>query len=369
MQELKEKLALFNPELPLEKASTIPGGWYWDSEIDRLESRSLFRKCWLAVGRTDQVAEPGSFFTVEIAGESILVVRDKENTLRAFSNICRHRAARVTCKEHGKASFFQCRYHGWTYDLTGRLKGAPEFDGVVDFEREKNGLPAWSVETWGPLVFVHGGENPSPLSELTGPLNEQTRGLGLEKMQFARRTVYDLKCNWKIFVDNYLDGGYHVNTLHPSLGGVINYKEYRTEIHGKSSVQISPLRARDVHIGDISVSAVRSGDAAYYWWLHPNLMLNIYEGLMDTNIVFPMGPDRCRVVFDYYFSDANSPEKSRFIDDSIAVAHQVQLEDVDICEEVQHNLMSETYQTGRFSVRREAGGYHFHRLLARALQS
>ncbi|HXG13361.1 MAG TPA: SRPBCC family protein [Gemmataceae bacterium] len=366
---LREKLAAFDPDLPLERARTIPSSWYFDPEIYALECRTVFGNTWQAAGRLDQVAAPGCYFTADIAGEPILVVRDQEGVLRAFVNVCRHRAARVLEQPEGKATRLRCRYHGWTYDLAGRLRGTPEFDGVADFRREDHGLPALAADIWGPLVWVHLGRPAAPLAEYLAPLPERMAGLGLAALRFVERREYQLACNWKVFVDNYLDGGYHVNTVHPGLAGVLDYSQYRTEIAGHTAVQISPLRAAESGGADDSVSRVRTGDTAYYWWIYPNFMINIYQGVMDTNLVLPLGPDRCRVVFDFYFAQTEGPEAQRFIAESIAVGHQIQLEDIGICEEVQRGLASRSFDTGRFSVRREAAGYHFHRLLARQLQA
>src|SRR5262249_41929064 len=141
----------------LERAHTIPSLWYSDPEIYTAECQKVFGGTWQAIGRADQIAEPGSFCTAEIAGEPILVVRDEEGTLRAFHNVCRHRAARVIHEPSGKAGRLRCRYHGWTYDLTGRLRGTPEFEGVADFCRDEQGLVPLAVDTWGPLVWVHRG--------------------------------------------------------------------------------------------------------------------------------------------------------------------------------------------------------------------
>ncbi len=359
---LREKLSSFDPSLPLERARTIPAIWYTDPEIAALERRAVFGNSWQAVGRLDQVAEPGSYLTADVAGEPVLVVRGEDGVLRAFSNVCRHRAALVMPEAQGRASRLRCRYHGWTYDLQGRLAGTPEFQGVADFCREDHGLAALAVATWGPLVWVHLGPSPSPLADLVGPVDRRIAGTGWEALRFFERRAYTLNCNWKVFVDNYLDGGYHVNTVHPGLAGVLDYAHYRTEVEGDTSTQISPLKK-----GDDAVGKVRSGDWAYYAWFYPNFMLNLYAGVMDTNLVLPLGPDACRVVFDFYFADVDSPEARRYAADSIAVGHQVQLEDVGICEEVQRGLASRSYDTGRFSVRREAAGYHFHRLLARGL--
>jgi choline monooxygenase len=361
---LEELLRSFDPDLPLDQARTIPATWYFDPEVYAAECRTVFAGSWQMVGRAAQVAEPGSFLTADVAGEPILVVRDGEGVLRAFANVCRHRAARVVPEAEGRATRLRCRYHGWTYDLSGRLRGTPEFDGVADFGREDNGLAPLQVALWGPLVFVCAARDPVPLSEFLAPLPERTAKLGLQTLRFAARREYDLACNWKVFVDNYLDGGYHVNTIHPGLASVIDYTHYRTEIAGQTSVQISPLRREAVRSDADSVGQVRTGDTAYYWWVFPNLMLNLYQGVMDTNLVLPLGPGACRVVFDFYFAPAHD---ARFISESMAVADQIQREDAGICEEVQRGLASRTFHTGRFSVRREAAGYHFHRLLASRL--
>ncbi len=364
---IEEQFHRFDPSLPLEQARTIPASWYSHAEVHDAERHAVFGNTWQAVGRADQVAEPGSYFTADVAGEPIAVVRDGDGTLRAFSNVCRHRGARVLCEEQGRATKMRCRYHGWTYDLTGRLRGTPEFDGVAGFCRESNGLPPLAVAEWGPIVWAHLGPNPPPLVEQIGPLMERSAGLGVERLRFVGRKEYVLACNWKVFVDNFLDGGYHVNTIHPGLAGVIDYSRYRTDVFGLSSVQVSPLTAKSD--SDPAVQSVRAGDSAYYWWVFPNFMLNLYQGVMDTNLVLPLSPTSCRVVFDFYFADTEGESARAFIARSLEVAHQVQQEDVGVCEEVQRGLASRWYDTGRFSVKREAGGYHFHQLLARWLQA
>jgi choline monooxygenase len=360
---LQQTLSLFDPDLPLERARTIPALWYADPEVNAAERRTVFGGTWQAIGRADQVREPGQFFTIDLAGEPLVVVRGDDGELRAFFNVCRNRAARVVPDVEGCATRLRCRYHGWTYDLCGRLRGTPEFDGVAEFRREDNGLPPVAVAAWGPLIWAHLGPNPPPLTEYLAPLSAREPLLKLDSLRFAARREYRLECNWKVFVDNYLDGGYHVNTVHPGLAGVLDYSQYRTEIVGNTAVQISPLQASDDAVG-----GVRSGGNAYYWWVFPNVMLNLYEGVMDINLVLPLGPDACRVVFDFYFAETGGPETQAFQARSMEVAHQIQLEDVGICEEVQRGLKSRSFDRGRFSVRREAAGYHFHQLLARQLR-
>jgi choline monooxygenase len=363
--QIAQLLNAFDETLPLSQARTIPSAWYFDPGIYALECQKVFGDTWQYAGRAEQVREPGSFLTVEIAGEPILVVRDEQGELRAFHNVCRHRAAQVINEPCGKLTKLRCRYHGWTYDLKGRLRGTPEFDGTEDFCKDSQGLVPMAIDTCGPFVFVHQGKPRQALAEFLAPFPERTRGMGLETLRFAGRSEYDIECNWKVYVDNYQDGGYHVNTVHPGLAGALDYAHYRTETHGQTSVQISPIKASD----DPTVSRVRAGTHAYYWWLFPNLMINLYQGVMDTNWVLPLGPDRCRVRFDFYFADLDGEEARQFNADSMAVAHQVQVEDIGVCEEVQRGLKSRSYSTGRFSVKREAGGYYFHQLLARQLRT
>jgi choline monooxygenase len=365
-ETLRSRLAAFDPDLPLERARTIPASWYFDPEVAELERRAVFGEAWHVAGRRELVDRPGAFLTAALAGEPVVAVRAADGVLRAFHNVCRHRAAMVVTEECGTATKLRCRYHGWTYDLEGRLRGTPEFDGVADFRREDQGLPGLAVDTWGPLVWVHAGASPPPLADYLDPLPARAAAAGLDRLRFAGRRAYDVACNWKVYVDNYLDGGYHINTVHPGLAGVIDYTHYRTEVFGHASVQRSPLKPAGP--GD-AVGAVRAGAEAQYWWVYPNFMLNLYDGLADTNLVVPLGPERCRVVFDFYFADTEGPAAERFIRESIAVADQVQQEDVGICEEVQRGLRSRSYDTGRFSVRREAAGYHFHQLLGRRLQA
>ncbi len=362
---LRSKLAAYNPELSLECASTIPSLWYHDAQVYDHELNVVFRRTWQLAGRTSQVIEPGSFLTTEIAGEPIIVARDKDGTLRAFSNVCRHRAARVERRCEGKANAFACRYHGWNYDLTGALKTTPEFEGVAAFSKEDNSLPAWSVDTWGPWVFVHWKTPLQTLISYLDHLSPKMPEIDLNQYWFYKRASYDLHCNWKVFVDNYLDGGYHIRTIHPALSSVINYATYRSEIADRSSVQISPLKSA----GASEISRVRTGENAYYWWVHPNLMLNIYENTLDTNLVVPLGPNKCRVHIDFFATGDKGEKTTSFMEESVRAAHEVQLEDVDICEDAYRGICSDSYDTGRFSVKREAPGYYFHQLLARELQA
>lgn len=349
----------FDGGLPLEHALTLPSEWYVSPRAFESELAHVFGKEWIWAGRSDELKKPGTWITTQIGKESVVLTRDIEGELHAFSNICRHRAAKVCRSSLGEGSRLRCQYHGWTYDLSGCLKTTPEFDGASGFQKEKNSLPQFQIKEFGPWFFVSLNEKPASFHEQWEPFNRESKLYQLDSMKFFKRVEYSLKCNWKVFIDNYLDGGYHINTVHPKLAGVIPYSEYRSELFSRSSLQTAPLKPKKLD----EVSHVRKG-AAQYWWLYPNLMINLYEGIMDVNVVIPESVDSCRVIFDFYFQDT-SKSNLGFIEDSLKVAHQVQLEDQEICEEVQKGLESAFYRAGRFSVAREKTAYHFHQLLAR----
>jgi len=365
-QSVEDILNLYNPTNPLEKASTIPAPWYRDPRIESLELRSVFANSWQAVGRLDQVREKGEFFTADIANEPIVVVRGEDHQLRAFFNVCRHHAAAVVPESQGCAKQFRCPYHGWTYGIDGALKGMVEFDGVCNFDRADNGLVPIRVDSWENFVFVNLDGKAIPLQEFLGEVPALVAPLQLtKKLHYFDRRIYPLNCNWKVYVDNYLDGGYHVPHAHKGLSSVIEYTKYTIENFERACLQSSPLSS-DANTS-AEVGATRQG-RAFYLWIYPNFMINAYEGVMDTNLVLPLGPDKCAVVFDYYFADTTSAAESRNRE-SIAVSEVVQDEDMAICDAVQRGLHSRAYLAGRLSVRREAGEHLFHRLLHADLTS
>src|SRR5712664_3604806 len=358
--DIRELLNLYNPNDPLDHAWTITSPWYFDPGIHELEQRSAFAKTWQVVGRADQVREMGSFFTADLGGEPIVVARGDDGQLRAFYHVCRHHAAAVVTEAQGCAKQFRCPYHGWTYGNDGALKGMVEFEGVCDFDRAKNGLVPVAVDTWENFVFVNLDGAAGSLKDLLANVPELVAPLRLtEKLKFFDRRVYTLNCNWKVYVDNYLDGGYHVPHAHKGLSSVIEYTSYTIENFARACLQSSPLSS-DAK-SEKGVAATRQG-RAFYLWLYPNFMINAYEGVMDTNLVLPLAVDKCAVVFDYYFGDVSKKALKRN-QASIKVSEKVQDEDMAICDAVQRGLASRAYLAGRLSVRREAGEHLFHRLL------
>ena len=219
---------------------------------------------------------------------------------------------------------------------------------------------------WEKWVFVRlRPEGPSLDAFLGADLSSQMRALGLDDLHWMERRHYTLDCNWKVFVDNYLDGGYHVPHLHKGLDSVLDYNNYRIENGEHFCLQSSPLVSEGA---DARTAAVRKGDRSSYYWIYPNLMINCYGGVMDTNLVIPRAVDRTEVIFDFYFADVSEAARAANLA-SIDVSQRIQDEDVAICASVQRGLGSRAYSAGRLSVRREAGEHLFHRLLHADLKS
>jgi phenylpropionate dioxygenase-like ring-hydroxylating dioxygenase large terminal subunit len=354
----------FEPDLA--RAATLPADWYRDPAVLAREQERLFGRTWQLVGHRDQVACPGDFFTCTVAEEPVLVVRGEEAP-GALSNVCRHRAGPVAVGQ-GNRKAFSCGYHGWTYSQDGRLLGTPEWEGVQDFDRSRTALPRFRLESWGPLVFVNLDSAAPALRELLGPIPEETKGFPFERARFYKRLDYEIACNWKVYVDNYLEG-YHIPVVHPRLSRELDYGAYRTEVWAYASKQHAPLRRGQA--GD-SLYARRleegtSAEALYYW-VFPNLMLNFYPDNLQTNLILPLGPERTLTRFEWYWLDPDREEMARDWAGSFAFSDEVQKEDVAVCEAVQRGLASRTYDQGRYSVARENGLHHFHGLLARYLQ-
>lgn len=334
----------------LEYASTLPSRYYLEADVLREENRNIFARTWQLVGNAAQVREPGQFFTTVVADEPVLVVRGTDGVLRAMSNVCRHRAGPIARGE-GKRPVLQCGYHGWTYALDGRLLNTPEFEGVQDFDRASCVLPQFRVETWNELVFVNLDRAAESLTDFLGELLRDMPRRDYSGFRLAHHKTWELDCNWKVYVDNYLEG-YHIPIVHPGLFRELDYPSYRTETRRTYSIQHAPTRRPE---------RIRTGggnDEVRYFWIFPNLMLNVYPDNFSTNLIVPLGAGRTATLFDWYFKDPDEAKKQ--IDDTVAFSDEIQIEDIDICEAVQRGLRSSTYDAGRFSPRRENGVHHFH---------
>jgi len=352
----------FRFEPDLARASTIPASWYTDPAMLDREREKIFRRTWQFAAPLDQLRFPGNYVAVDVIGVPVVVTRDQDGTLRAFYNVCRHRAGTVA-KGSGNRKTLQCGYHGWTYGLDGALRSTPEFEGVEDFDKCDFGLHPIRVETWGPFAFVNMDPDAAPLLEVLGNIPEETSKFNFDGMRRVERRDYHLEANWKIYIDNYLEG-YHVPIAHPGLFRELDYENYRVDTYRYHSFQYAPIRP--VHTEDNAgrrYVAMEGDTNARYYWIFPNFMLNIYLGMLQINIIVPLSHDRTLTIFEWYFPDPGTPESWNTLHDSMGFSDEIQVEDIELCETVWRNMKAGIYDRGRFSVKRENGVHHFQGLI------
>lgn len=353
--DLARELDRFDPAAPIEVAATPPSSWYTAAQFFALESQSVLADGWHFACRAEQVAAPGSFACALVQREPIVLLRDSSGVLRGFFNVCRHHAAELVAGE-GRAESLVCPYHGWTYALDGRLLRAPGLGGIREFDRDSVNLVPVAVETLGPLVFVSAESNPAPLLGGLGSLPKRLGETDWEGLRFVERRRYELACNWKVVIDNYLDGGYHVAPLHGDLAGQLDLESYATEVGEDMALQT---------VG-AAPDSERLGAGAVYAWMYPGFMINRYGPVLDTNAVIALDVDRTAIVYDYFFAADCDAE---MIERSLAASDAVQREDTGVCESVQRGLASRGFQRGRYAPALERAAHHFHARLARQLRT
>lgn len=358
-------LSTFRFEPDLARATTIPARWYTDPAMLPLEQERIFGRTWQLAGRVEQLQSPGDYVTCTVAGEPLVITRDGAGRLHAFYNICRHRAGAVA-QGCGNRKSLQCLYHAWTYGLDGELLHTPEFEGVANFAKADYGLRPVRVDTWGPFLFVNLSDGGPSLAEVLGQIPAETAHMPLAQMRFYKRVDYTIACNWKVYVDNYLEG-YHIPAAHPGLFKELDYRLYRVETARYYSKQHAPLREKPDSLLRRNLEEGVAAQALYYW-VFPNLMLNLYPDNLQLNLIVPLDHERTLTIFEWYVLDTGRPDLAEDFARTFAFSDLVQKEDIEICELVQQRLRSRAYDVGRFSVQRENGVHHFHGLLCEHLQ-
>jgi choline monooxygenase len=320
---------------------------YVDPDRYEAERRVVFARQWTAVGATVAVASPGDYLSAWVAGYPLVVVNDA-GTLRAFHNVCRHRAGPLVDDESGTCTRFVCRYHGWAYALDGRLTSARDFGAEVD-SGEYSLIPA-HVADWRGLLFVALDPVESDLARWLGPVADHAAAFPLESFGVTHHSTHDLAANWKVYAENYQEG-YHIPLVHPGLNRQIDATRYEVDVDGSASVHRAPTRD----------GAVTDGA---WLWRFPGLALNLYPSGMCLESFWPTGPTSTRVEYTFCFAaDTPVEEAERAVAGSVAILD----EDRAICEAVQRNLASGLARPGVLSPRHEAGVALVQSLVADAL--
>jgi phenylpropionate dioxygenase-like ring-hydroxylating dioxygenase large terminal subunit len=363
------------PEIqnPVAEGWTLPASWYADVAVSALERERIFARAWQYAGRTDQVAGPGEYFVSQAGHVPILVVRGRDEALRAFVNVCRHRghpvASGAGCRET-----LQCPYHAWTYDLDGSLRRAPRSEREPGFDPSGLSLRSVSVETWGPFVFVNPDADASPLADTLGglPALVAESGVDLSRLRFHSHDEWPINSNWKVAVENFLEC-YHCPVAHPGFSKVIDvdpdaYLLSVSESYSSQVGKIRPSALADNGRAKGKAPYVPRGDVtqAQYHLIWPNTTISIEAGPMNVAMErwVPTGLGTSLEVTDYFFGE-DVPEAQ--VQEVIEFGSQVGMEDLALCESVQAGLESRMVPQGRLMLGSEPLIHDFQKKVVAAL--
>ncbi|HJX28020.1 MAG TPA: aromatic ring-hydroxylating dioxygenase subunit alpha [Thermoanaerobaculia bacterium] len=356
----------WNIDEDIRRAETLPAEVYRDPRYFALARERVFARSWQWVADTDAMRVPGQVLPVTllegVLDEPLLFTRSAEDEVRCLSNVCTHRGTLV-CEAAGVLPALRCRYHGRRFALDGRFLSMPEFSAAEGFPSGRDHLRQVPFATWGKLVFA--ALDPAiPFSELIAEMDARVGFLPLREavLDPSRSRDYLVRANWALYCDNYLEG-FHIPYVHAALADALDYGEYRTELFPWSNLQLGVASGAD-DVFDLPPGHPDAGlrVAAWYFWLFPNTMVNVYPWGISLNVVRPLAPDRTRVSFLSYVWDPERLDRG-----AGAGLDRVEREDEAVVESVQRGVRSRIYHRGRYSPAREAGVHHFHRLLQRFL--
>jgi len=344
-----------------EGSKTLPGSLYTSAPTLADEMERLFARAWNCVGRASRLEKPGDYFLREIAGESIVVLRDGKETPRAFFNVCRHRGTRICREDSGRfTGTIQCPYHAWTYALDGALVGAPGMQEVEGFDKGGYPLHAAALAEWEGFLFVNIAREPEPFDKVWAPMRGRLDRFGLSGLQVGHRVVYDVGANWKLVFQNYSEC-LHCPTIHPKLATVLPYQS------GANDLTEGSFLGGYMEIKPPNVSATMSGRAcgrivsgdipesdrrrAYYYTLMPNLLLSLHPDYVNYYLVHPVAPNRTRVESEWLFHPDTVSDPKNNIQDAIEFWDLTNRQDWDIVERSQLGVGSRRYEPGPYSPR------------------
>ena len=335
-------------------AETLPASWYYDPSVYARERDAIFGREWLAVGRASLLQQPGHYLATAMAGWPLLLVVDSAGELHGFHNVCRHRAGPLVWDGDGHCTALVCRYHGWAYDLGGRLVSARDFGAPEGFDLDEHGLHPIRTEVWRGLVFASLAREGPSLIESLGSFTNQCEAFPMEDFVFSHEVINDIDANWKTYADNYLEG-YHIPLVHRALNREIDAKRYQIDVGGRWCRHSAPARDGSTVSG-------------LWLWRWPNLALNLYPDGMNMERFLPLGPTRTRIVYQYFFRHLDG-DSQHDREQSMRMSAELLDEDRDICEAVQRNLEAGAYRGGTLSPRHEEGVAAFQGLVRDAVET
>jgi choline monooxygenase len=330
---------------------TLPASFYRDPVVYEKERKGVFAKSWLLVGHESQLPNVGDYLATTVAGYPLLLVHGEDNRVRAFHNVCRHRAGPLAEEGRGNCDrALVCRYHGWRYALDGRLASARDFGAAHDFDVREYGLFGVACESWRGFYFVHIDADAPPLETAIRPLAEHMAKLPLESYRLAGHERHEVRCNWKTYVENYLEG-YHVPLVHPALNDYVDAAHYEAVVDAPVVIHRAPPRT------GVPV-------AGFWAWAWPCLGINVYPNGLMLERMWPLDFARTQLDYIYLFPGGAAQEE---IASATGSSGQTTTEDIRIVEAVQRNLDAGIYDEGRLSPKHENGVAWFQRQLRRAL--
>jgi glycine betaine catabolism A len=343
-----------------EAPLTLPARYYTDPAVFALEQERFFRSMWVAVGRAEEVGSAGDFIVREVAGDNLILTRDKDGAFAAFHNVCRHRGTRLCTEAKGRfEGSIQCPYHAWTYGLDGRLLAAPHMDGAPGFDKEAIRLATAAVEAWDGHLFVNLAPDPVPLDAQLGPLRQKFAAWRMGELRRAYRQTYDVKANWKLIVLNYSEC-LHCPVIHPSLQKLSHYMTgdndpaTPTWLGGSMELREGVFtmsrdgRQRRQPLPGLEDSQQRH---VYYYAVLPNLLLSLHPDYVMTHTLWPEGCDRTRIVCEWHFHPSEHASPLFDPTDAIDFWDDVNREDWHVSELSQQGIASRAYRPGPYSPR------------------
>jgi glycine betaine catabolism A len=338
-------------------AKTLPQRYFISPAIFAKEQENVSSQ-WVLVGHQSQIATAGDYFAQEVAGESLIVVRDQKAQVRGFYNVCRHRGTRLCEGKNGHSSAIQCPYHAWTYGLDGRLVGAPHMDKVQGFEKAEYSLHAIELALWEGFIFVNLADEPAPLGEVFAPLAGKFAPWNLPKLRSAKRIEYDVRANWKLIFENYSEC-YHCPGVHPALQKLTPYDLAENDLcEGPFLGGFMPItkghsltmtgNACALPVGDIKGE---DHDRVFYYSIFPNMLLSMHPDYVMVHQLWPQSPEQTLIYCDWLFHPEAFDRSDFHPDDAIEFWDMTNKQDWHVCELSQQGIGSRAYRPGPYSPR------------------